>query len=52
MRRKKTQIKTEREAVEYIENILKNWSSWGKHHKALTQSLTIILAKIKGGVKK
>ena len=47
MRGKKAQIMTEQEAIEYIENLLKNWSSWGKHHTALVQSLEIILAKIK-----
>ena len=47
MKGKKRQITTEREAIEYIENLLKNWSSWGKHHLALVQSLEIILSKIK-----
>ena len=48
MRGKKRQITTEQEAIEYIENLLKNWSSWGKHHLALVQSLEIILKKVKG----
>lgn len=47
MRGKKSEIATEQEAIEYIENLLKNWSTWREHHTALVQSLEIILAKIK-----
>ena len=44
----KKNITTVDEALEYLENILKNWSNWKEHHTVLVQSLEIILAKIKG----
>ena len=37
----------EDEAIKYLENTLKRWTKWKKHHTKLVRSLEIVLSKIK-----
>lgn len=36
------------DAIEYLEKVLDNWSSWHNHHKKLVDAIEVLLGEIKG----
>ncbi len=38
---------TKSEAIEYLENILENWTNWHCHHKKLIDAIEILLEEVK-----
>ncbi len=38
---------TKSEAIEYLEHVLENWSSWHDHHKKLVDALESLLEEVK-----
>jgi hypothetical protein len=35
------------EAIEYLEYILENWTTWREHHETLCQAIEILLEEVK-----
>ena len=38
---------TKQQAVEYLRNILTNWSTWRHHHETLCQAIETLLEDVK-----
>ena len=38
---------TKPEAIEYLEQVLENWSSWHDHHKKLVDAIEILLEGVR-----
>lgn len=39
---------TKQQAIEYLENILKNWNIWCSHHGKLVVAIKVLLEAVKG----
>lgn len=39
---------TKQEAIEYLEHILEDWSTWRTHHEPLCQAIETLLEVVKG----
>jgi Txe/YoeB family toxin of Txe-Axe toxin-antitoxin module len=38
---------TKQDAIDYLEKVLDNWSSWHDHHKKLVDAIEVLLEEIK-----
>ena len=38
---------TKQEAIEYLEHVLDNWTTWHSHHKKLIDAIEVLLEVVK-----
>lgn len=38
---------TKQEAIEYLEYVLENWTTWRTHHETLCQAIEVLLEVVK-----